>query len=352
MKNSKKIKMILIMTVLFAAVILFGLGIVKKINNNELKILIVGDSISEGSGASSADLVWYKKLIPYMKETYGVKLDITNVSMGGTRSYAGYVRLMELDDEEDYDLAIICYGENDIPEELSLYYESILYTIRHKYPDCKLMTILESSQREYTDKIKTIQSLSEYYGAYVVDVIAAFNNSGRAYEELCNDGTHPNDEGQKVYYEAVKPSMDLFYSQRETMTLPTVEAVNPEIANFDKFKYYSVNDFHKVDEYTYELETDISAGVLGVDYSCFKGENSILIEIGERTVWDKPIVWEPNFEMRFIEKIVDECEINSPIRITFSSKEQMEHFHGIILHNYNLVGMNLGFHGIIMYKMV
>lgn len=335
MKSDKRIRLSLIMAVLFVVVLLIGLGAVKKLNSNQLKVLIVGDSISEGSGASDPSLHWYKYLIPYMKETYGVKLDITNVSLGGTRSYAGYVRLMQLDDEEDYDLAIICYGENDLPEELSLYYESILYTIRHKYPDCKLMTILESSQREYTDKIKTIQSLSDYYGAYVVDTIAAFNNSGRAYEELCTDGTHPNDEGQKVYYEAVKPSMDLFYSQREIETLPTVEAVNPELADFDKFKYYSIKDFHKVDKYTYELETDISSGVLGVDYSCFKGESSILIQIGDRTVWDKPIVWEHNFEMRFIEKIADECEIDSSIRITFSSKEQMEHFHGIILHDYD-----------------
>ena len=77
--------------------------------------------------------------------------------------------------------------------------------------------------------------------------------------------------------------------------LPGVESVNPEVVNFDKFKYYSVNDFHKVYEYTYELETDISVGVLGVDYSCFKGENSMLIEIGDRSVLNRPIVWELNF---------------------------------------------------------
>lgn len=337
MDNSKKSRIFLTITVLLVVIIiiLFGYAALKTLNSNRLKVLIVGDSISEGSGASDPSLHWYKYLIPYMKETYGVKLDITNVSMGGTTSYAGYVRVMQLDSKEDYDLAIICYGENDRPEDLSLYYESILYTIRNKYPDCKLMTILESSQREYTDKIKTIQSLSEYYGAYVVDVIAAFDNSGRAYAELSNDGTHPNDEGQKVYYEAVRESLDVYYTQKETYVMPVVEPVNPEIVNFNKLTYYSVRDFHKIDEYTYELKTDISSGVLGVDYSCFKGDNSISIYVGERKVWDKPIVWEHNFEMRFIERIADECEIDSSIRITFSSREQMKHFHGIILHDYD-----------------
>lgn len=335
MESSKRIKSLLIIAALFAVVILIGLGAVHKLNSNQLKVLIVGDSISEGSGASNADLIWYKYLIPYMKETYGVNLDITNVSMGGTRSYAGYVRLMELSGEEDFDLAIVCYGENDLPEELSLYYESILYTIRHKYPDCKLMTILESSQREYTDKIKTIQSLSEYYGAYVVDTIAAFNDSGRAYEELCNDGTHPNDEGHKVYYEAVRPSMDLFYAERESKALPSVEPVNQEVVNFDKFIYYPFKDFTKIDDVTYELDTDTLSGTLGIDYTSVQGENHMLIYADGENVCDRHIIWELGFQMWFIEKVVDKCEIDSKIRLVFSSQEQMENFHGLIIHNYD-----------------
>ena len=336
MKNSRRIKSFLIIAVmLVGGGILIGLGVVKKLNSNQLKVLIVGDSISEGSGASNPSLHWYKSLIPYMKETYGVKLDITNVSMGGTRSYAGYVRLMELDDEEDFDLAIICYGENDLPEELSLYYESILYTIRHKYPECKLMTILESSQREYTDKIKTIQSLSEYYGAYVVDTIAAFNDSGKTYEELCNDGTHPNDEGQKVYYEVTKPLMDLFYAEKESKTLPVVEPVNPEVVNFNKFIYYPLKDFTKIDDVTYELDTDTLSGTLGIDYTSVQGENHMLIYADGENVCDRHIIWDLSFQMWFIEKVVDKCEINSKIRLEFSSKEQMENFHGLIIHNYD-----------------
>ncbi len=45
----------------------------------------------------------------------------------------------------------------------------------------------------------------------MADTIAAFNDSGRPYEELCDDGTHPNDEGQKVYYETVKTQMEAFH---------------------------------------------------------------------------------------------------------------------------------------------
>ena len=129
----KKIVFPLIVIVLLL-IIITGLGIGSRQSHNTLKMLIVGDSIGEGAGASDPSLKWYKYLAPYMKEAYGIKLDITNVSMGGNSSYAGYARVMELDEREDYDLAVICYGENDQREDFSFYYESILKAVQDKYP--------------------------------------------------------------------------------------------------------------------------------------------------------------------------------------------------------------------------
>lgn len=330
MNSSKKSKVLIIVVVLIVVMVLFGLGVVKRQNSHSLKVLIVGDSIGEGAGASDPVFKWYKYLIPYMKEAYGVRLKITNVSMGGNTSYAGYARIMQLDDEEDYNLAIVCYGENDKPEDFSLYYESILRAINLKYPSCKLITILESSQRDYTDKIRTIQSLSEHYDAYVADTIAGFQSSGKTYEELCDDGTHPNDEGQKVYYETVRALMDVYYAEREQMAEHVVGAVNQEVVFLDNFQYYSVDDFRKNDEYTYELEADIPLGMLGIDYTSVKGTNRITIYADGENICDKQIGWENDFTLRFIEIAANECEVHSAIQIVFSSKEQMEEFHGII----------------------
>lgn len=330
MTNIKKRKKFLFIVVLFVLIALIGLRFAQNRHGSDLRVLIVGDSIGEGAGASDPALKWYKYLTPYMKETYGVRMKITNVSMGGNTSYAGYARVMALDDEEDYDLAIICYGENDKPEDFSLYYESILRAVNHKYPSCKLITILESSQRDYTDKIRTIQSLSEHYDAYVADMIAAFRDSGKPYEELCDDGTHPNDAGQKVYYETVRACLDAYYADREQMTEHVVEAVNQEIVFLDNFQYYSAGDFRKVDEYTYELKADIPLSMLGIDYTSVKGINQITVCVDGENVCDKQIGWENDFTLRIIEVAADECEVRSAIRIVFSSKEQMDAFHGII----------------------
>lgn len=80
----------------------------------------------------------------YLRTVNKASVAVTNVSMGGNTSYAGYVRTMDLDDSPDYDLAIICYGQNDGSDSFSTYYESTIQAIKSKYPDCSIISILES----------------------------------------------------------------------------------------------------------------------------------------------------------------------------------------------------------------
>ena len=85
---------------------------------------------------------WYNQLRVYLIKEYGVGVKCTNISLGGNASYAGYVRTMALNDDVGYDLAIICYGQNDGADGFSTNYESIIRAIRSKYPDCSIISIL------------------------------------------------------------------------------------------------------------------------------------------------------------------------------------------------------------------
>lgn len=319
-----------IFIIIMVSVVLFA---VKKQNEMTWKILIVGDSIGEGAGASDPTLKWYKYLIPYMKDTYGIKLDITNVSMGGNTSYAGYARVMMLEEKEEYDIVIVCYGENDKEEDFSICYESILYAINHKYPSCGIITILESSQKGYTGKIKKIQDLSRHYDAYVADTVKAFEECGRAYEELCDDGTHPNDEGQKLYYETVREILDEMVLHEDIKKNPLITAVNKEMEDFENFRYYSAEDFDKTDGYTYSLKTTAPLARLGLDYWCVKGDNQISVYADGQNICEKQYVWNNNFTLRFIEIAAEECMVESEIQIVFSSEAQMKAFEGMIIND-------------------
>ena len=86
--------------------------------------------------AKQVEKGWCTLLQNNLKKTYNNRVSFTNVSMGGNASYAGYVRTMALNDDVNYDLAIICYGQNDGTEGFSTNYESIIRAIRSKYPDC------------------------------------------------------------------------------------------------------------------------------------------------------------------------------------------------------------------------
>lgn len=282
----------------------------------ELHVLIVGDSISEGAGASDPSLKWYKYLIPHVNETYGKDLQITNVSMGGNTSYAGYVRVMQLDEKENYDLVMVCFGENDAEADFAEYYELLLQTIVERWPSCKLVTILESSQREYTAKIQTIQRLSEQYHAYVMDMIAAFDQSGRSYDELCDDGTHPNDEGQKVYYaEAVKVIDRIYGKQWDNSS----------------FHYYAVEDFTQTGACAMELEINGYVNSMGIDYDRIKGYHEIEVMVDGNSLWKYQEDWSYDFTQRHIEVIKKGRQKVDKIIITFSSEEEMKGFHGMIL---------------------
>lgn len=312
-----------------------GLLLIKALNNKtyrSMRMLIVGDSIGEGAGASDPANKWYKYLVPYMKEKYGVNLEIENVSLGGNTSFAGYTRIMQLDADKDYDFVIVCYGQNDNAEEFSFYYESILRALYWKYPGCKLITILESSQREYTPKMQMVQQLSAHYGAEVVDMIGAFQESSYSYEELCDDGVHPNDQGQIIYYQEIKQAVEYYMDLSEDgVALCEIEAVDPMVEEMKKFHYYGIKDLYPIDELTYELEVDEKYGILGMDYSTIKGENNIFVYLDYTLEEQKDIAWTNDFSLRYIEVVTRGYIDPHTIMITFSSEQQKESFHGIVL---------------------
>lgn len=232
----------------------------------DVNVLVVGDSIGAGAGTETDGQQWFKQLQAYLRTVNKASVSVTNVSMGGNTSYAGYVQTMALDDDIDYDLAVICYGQNDALQGLDVYYEAIVQAIKNKYPNCSIISILESSQRDYTSNIITIQSICDHYGIPVADTIVAFNNSGKAYDDLSNDGVHPNDAGQEIYYETVKNVIDENVAA-STGKMENVDAINADVHKFDNFIWYGADkDFKRVDDTTFTLNASAS-GVFGMSYT-------------------------------------------------------------------------------------
>lgn len=294
----------------------------------DTNILIVGDSIAQGTGASTKETHWSMLLEDYLEKNYNVNITTTNISMGGNASYAGYVRTMALNDDVNYNLAIICYGHNDKTEGFSTEYESIIRAIRNKYPECSIVSILESSQKEYTEKMEMIQSICKHYGVSVVDTIAAFNNSEKNYEELTADGVHPNDEGQKIYFEAIRDVIDENVGA-STGKMKDVSVINEDVHKYDNFIWYDANsDFNRIEDTTFVIDVSAS-GIMGIDYTYESGDNKADIYVDGELFESPTVTFDYDFSQRHILVVSDDCTVKKEIKITFSTKEQADGFRGI-----------------------
>lgn len=307
-------------------------GIYRKLKQGEdVNILINGDSIGAGGGSTEGNS-WTDLLKGYIESEYGVSCNLTNISLGGNGSYAGYVQENILNDGIDYDLMIICYGENDDRKSFFREYEALIRSAEKKYPSCNIISVLESSQREYTKKIEAIGELSEYYDIPAADTIAAFNESGRSYEDLTVDVKHPNDEGYRLYFEAVKEIID-----RETENDTGVENIqrsplDPAVSEFDTFRYYPVSEFVRTNETTWHLNLNEGVrGIIGLYHLFCPSNGEIIIKTDGAVSVRRPMVWSYDFKQDYIYKPDNAVHgASREIEISFPTAEMADGFKGLI----------------------
>lgn len=288
-----------------------------------VNILIVGDSIGNGDG-SVEEYKWGTLLGDWLQSEYKVECNVTNVSMGGQSSYAGFGRVAALDDGKIYDLAILCYGQNDPPDNFLEKYESIIYGLRGKYGTIDMLAILESAQLEYTDKMVTIQELCAFYGIPVVDTIAAFADSGYLYDDLTKDGTHPNNLGNAIYFETIAKIIN------EKTGGPMGDWVYDE----NLTKYYSRDSFKKVNDCTLRLKCKGVSGRIGMFRAFHREENKTILKIdGEEQIVEERY-WPYEFKQDQLYEIAEDVyEVKDSIEIVFDSEESLEDFRGLMITN-------------------
>ena len=302
----------------------------------DVNILIVGDSIGAGSGASDADHRWANILAANLKSKYGTEVELTNVSMGGNASYAGYVRTMALNNGVNYDLVVLCYGQNDVTDNFSLYYESIIRAIKKKYPKASIICIQESSQKDYTQRMKTIQAIADHYNLPVVDTIAPFQTN---YDNLVKDSIHPNDAGQLVYYETVMNVIEPLVTARQGYDPENVVAVNDQVTIFDSFQWFPVEQFTREGN-TFTLKTKTHGTILGIDYNFMPGENSCKILVDGVEYATPEVTYNRDFSQRRIMIVNkwlegDTVNVQSEIKVIFAKdadgKNQADGFNGLTI---------------------
>ncbi len=308
-------------------------------DGSTVNMLVVGDSIGDGSGATSSDNAWPALVSDYLSSKYGTQVEYTNVSMGGCASLCGYVRVNALDDKKCYDLAVVCYGENDSEENFGLYYEAILRALKAKYPDIDIVCIQESSQRDYTYKMKVIEEIASHYGCPVVDTIAPFSAD---YDNLVKDGTHPNDEGYKVYAREIESVIDNAVTQGVD-TDKEINSYDDNVRIFDNFIWIPKQSVKRRDNsFAINVIGDIRAKslmdpigsgtdpVVVIDEYDYEGINRVVVYNNDQMVMEWQLEWPYTFRQRHINVVSQGAEINEgTLKVAFDTKENADSFEGI-----------------------
>ncbi len=313
----------------------------------DIRVLFVGDSISA--------LEWSTEATKWLEYQYGINCETNNISLGGGTSYTGYARLNMLpEDEEAYDLAVICFGQNDATMDFALHYETVIRQLLEKNPNICLFSVLESSQRIYTEKIREIIRLADYYDIPVIDTLAAYEQSEYSYDALSPDTIHPGELGEELYLKAftevlsekvaeVSTSVANYVSACATGEDPSLKNALPShrhdvttpddtrVEDYSTFTYFPLDEFVRLSDTAYELRDVSVAGIPGIFYWVVPGANDLKIYLNDELIMECAEDYQHyNLQTRIELLGKNRIECNGTIRLEYESRMQADGFFGLI----------------------
>ena len=310
--------------------------------HEDVSILIIGDSIGAGLGASDEANRWDHLLKTYLQRKYDISVDIQNECFGGCTSYGTYVHLKELVDRApNYDLTIVCCGQNDADDGFSEIYEALLRNISTGIPKSSVICILESTQKRMTDRMITIRELAEHYCAGVADTISAFEKN---YDSLSVNDFYPNDEGQEMYFRTIINIIDPLADAGNGIGIGAADStafpdpVNPNVTLYDVLRFYPAEQFERTDAIRYTMTLpytdaegtvwDNMGGMLGIGMYSPVGEYPVTAAIDGEILGETNIINYTEFdEARYYN--FGSFTAARTIRIKFETEEAADRFTGL-----------------------
>ena len=197
----------------------------KKLDEGELSIGYMGDSIMAASGFTSYTVFLtehFKAACP------DAKITMKNHSQGGRNTTWGLYTMEEALLSAGYDdLIFISLGTNDAPygndyDQIALNYQSMIEKIRKNNPETDIVFISHGRDGEIKNIMKGKQvnfltamlDIANYYDIPVIDnIYTLFNlckdNWDEVWSYYISDTVHPNTTGQQLYADTVWKSLSV-----------------------------------------------------------------------------------------------------------------------------------------------
>ena len=289
----------------------------------DVSILILGDTVANGYGASSQEKTWAKLLEKSIEDNYRVEVTIDNEAILDSGAYASYARVKMMEGK-DYDLAVICTGAADNEETLPVYYEALLRAIQSKFRKCSVICVQEYMETENNARNLSILSLANAYNAYSADL---FNKMYSDPAPYLQDGGYLNDAGHELYadtiYSVIKSGVDSGTEYMVTQENP----INEETEKFDQFLYVPADRFTRSGR-QYSMEASVT-GIVAFDFAVPPGENSFDVYVDRVKTVTYTVTNTISVPVEHIELIDSEIKASRRIGVIFQSDELAEDFRGM-----------------------
>ncbi len=199
----------------------------KLSNGEEVNICYFGGSVTSGYGQEGSGNCWRELTGKWFKENYpNATVNNIDVACGDTGSWFGLLRLENDVLSVEPDLVFIEFAINDYYyqvsyEQAARQFETIVRTIKKKYPNCDIVNILTTDQGNInalltSDKLhvqaQAHDDIAKAYGIPTVRVghalVDYIDAEGAFWSDYVKDIVHPLNAGYKVYYNAIKAYLE------------------------------------------------------------------------------------------------------------------------------------------------
>ena len=298
-------------------------------NKQPLRLMVVGDAIAAGRGASQKENGWPELLADGFERRFGSQTALNNAAMDPASVYTTYAEVMGTgqDDQDAYDMAIICCGREDNENSFGQGYEAVVRAIHKKYPACTILAVKEHDLAVGSAIDQGQDTVNKAYKVRTVDMRKAF--AGQE-DQLLDETGSPNDAGHRKYAQVLFAAVHRQVEKGSQDQVPDREPVFKESAAYENYTYYGADQFTRVNNTSYELKTGHLTGMLGIDYLAYDRDESVVIGLDQQSFALSGLNLSEDSK-QLIRLVKSNFTVNDKITVSFRDKEQADAFGGLIV---------------------
>ncbi len=292
-------------------------------------ILILGDST-----AADAD---FSALSEHLQSKYlsasGSAVNVNNLANADGNLLCDVLRVNEMPDKPDYDLAILCYGQNDSGNNVTQDFESLIVALKSRFPDCSIICTIEPGFHSITTELQSMTDVCSAHHVPVINLFSEFYDKGADsyFDYFDSSQTSLGEKGIDEWNTLLCALIDENIA-RSTGKMDDTPLISRKSEEMAKLRFIPIDDVRvsRTDDTSYSLDFKAK----GASYILHKQDvggsdvkviaDDILYQFGKPCGIKAP-------DGSYIIPIYEELSCEKDFTITFSSKELADALEGFYL---------------------